>query len=504
MGLRNLYLRIYLTVVAVLLVFALVAGGVTRLYTENERGRIETELHERAAVWGSLIEASLVPATAPEEAQRDSLLDWADKLKLPLALDRSDGQRLATSRRFERLVHEGQDLSTTATRVVLKDGRVLWIGRPNFRDAGLPFLDRKVGRKPHRDRVPEGHEEMGPASASGGEGADIDPGPPPPGLDLGDRPPRRHLDREGFGRPGGPWLEILDRFGGPLVVGVGVLFVAVAAGSYPVIRRLTRRLEVLKQGVETFGSGQLGHRVAVDGRDEVAALAGAFNHAAQRVEDLVTSHKSLLANASHELRSPLARLKMAVEMLEISAPERRDALREEIRRDIRELDALVDEVLLASRLDASSELSLVPVELTAVVAEEASRVGASLEVAPEVASLTVQANERLVRRAVRNLLENARRYGGPHVEAHVQFAGEGALEVRICDRGPGVPADQRERIFEPFYRMPGHAERAGGVGLGLALVRQIAQRHGGDVRCEGRMGGGSCFVIRLPRGAQGG
>ena len=71
----------------------------------------------------------------------------------------------------------------------------------------------------------------------------------------------------------------------------------------------------------------------------------------------------------------------------------------------------------------------------------------------------------------------------------------------VCDRGPGVPADLRERIFEPYFRLPGHAEREGGVGLGLSLVRQIAEAHGGSVRCEAREGGGSCFVIRLPRPA---
>jgi signal transduction histidine kinase len=74
-----------------------------------------------------------------------------------------------------------------------------------------------------------------------------------------------------------------------------------------------------------------------------------------------------------------------------------------------------------------------------------------------------------------------------------------SLEIAVEDRGPGVPEDQRERIFEPFYRMPGHAEYAGGVGLGLSLVRQIARQHGGQVRCEARPGGGSRFVIQLPR-----
>ncbi|MDL2338030.1 MAG: ATP-binding protein, partial [Pseudomonadota bacterium] len=96
-----------------------------------------------------------------------------------------------------------------------------------------------------------------------------------------------------------------------------------------------------------------------------------------------------------------------------------------------------------------------------------------------------------------NLIENAQRYGGGEVEI-VLATGAHGVEVRVCDRGPGVPETLRERIFEPFYRLPGHAEQAGGVGLGLSLVKQIAERHGGHVRCEPREGGGSCFVLSLP------
>jgi signal transduction histidine kinase len=112
-------------------------------------------------------------------------------------------------------------------------------------------------------------------------------------------------------------------------------------------------------------------------------------------------------------------------------------------------------------------------------------------------TVSLQGNERLIRRALRNLLENARRYGGGEVELQVQRKG-GRVELRVCDRGPGVPEAYRERIFEPFFRLPGHAEKAGGVGLGLALVRQIAERHGGGVSCSGRHGGGSCFTLALP------
>lgn len=105
-------------------------------------------------------------------------------------------------------------------------------------------------------------------------------------------------------------------------------------------------------------------------------------------------------------------------------------------------------------------------------------------------------DERLIRRALRNLLENARRYGGDSQGVALRRL-PGAVEVAVVDRGPGVPDELRERIFEPF-RLPGHAEVAGGVGLGLALVRQIARSHGGSVRCEAREGGGSRFVLSLP------
>jgi signal transduction histidine kinase len=300
------------------------------------------------------------------------------------------------------------------------------------------------------------------------------------------------------GRPGG----LPPPFWGPgavpdglgLVVLLAVLFLAVAAGAWPVVRRLTRRLEALKQGVDAFGAGQLGQRVAQDGQDEVAALGASFNQAASRIEALLRSHQSLLANASHELRSPLARLKMAVSMVEEATPPQREQLRREIDANIGELDALVEEVLLASRLDASMVLDRQDsVSLLALAAEEASRVQADAQ----GDDIQVRGDERLLRRALRNLLENARRYGGDEVEVEVARKA-GQVEVRVADRGPGVPAAFRERIFEPFFRLPGHAEREGGVGLGLALVRQIAERHGGSVRCEPREGGGSCFTLALP------
>jgi signal transduction histidine kinase len=278
-----------------------------------------------------------------------------------------------------------------------------------------------------------------------------------------------------------------------LVLTLGLLAAAVAVGAYPVVRRATRRLERLQAGVEALGAGDLAARVSVEGRDEVAALASSFNRSAERIERLVGAHKSLLANASHELRSPLARIRMAVEMLKADA---RPELRAELERDIAELDALVDEILLASRLDAGPELEArEDVDLLALAAEECARVDAALDGEP----VTVRGDPRLLRRMIRNLLENARRYGaGSPIEVRVSPAAGGGVELGVCDRGPGVPEAERERIFEPFYRPTGAREREGGVGLGLALVREIARRHGGDAKCGGREGGGSCFAVLLP------
>jgi len=275
---------------------------------------------------------------------------------------------------------------------------------------------------------------------------------------------------------------------------LGIVAIAVAVGSYPVVRRLTVRLEHLRRGVERWGEGDLSSRVPVQGHDEVAFLALRFNHAAERVENLLKANKSLLANASHELRSPLARIRMGLELMD---PEPSARSRDEITRNIAELDQLIDEILLASRLDTrETDIGTVEqVDLTGLAAEESARAGADLEASQS--QLVVDGVAKLLRRAIRNLLENARRYSSGPVTVTIARDGSRAV-LKVCDRGPGVPAAERERIFEPFYRLRGASEREGGVGLGLALVRSIAVRHRGSAHCEENPGGGACFVLSLP------
>ncbi len=303
-------------------------------------------------------------------------------------------------------------------------------------------------------------------------------------------PPRRRSP----GEP--PSGRSWTRGPGGLLWMLGIVALAVAIGSYPIIRRLTQRLDDLRVGVERWGEGDLSVRIKESGSDELAFLAQRFNHSAERVETLLKSHKSLLANASHELRSPLARIRMGVELME---PQTSPAFQDEIRRNIAELDQLIDEILLASRLDAKETDigTMESVDLTGLAAEECARAGAELVPSTDERPLVVPGVAKLLRRAMRNLLENARRYSDGPVTVELTREGGDAV-VRVRDRGPGVPPSERERIFEPFYRLAGASERFGGVGLGLALVRSITQRHQGSVHCEDQAGGGACFKLRIP------
>lgn len=444
----RLYLHIYLTVLASLIAFALISGATWRLL------RDAPELEDRFGAIRQVADLALPPpGAAPAEVQA--------------ALER---------------LHERFDADLA---LFSADGRLLGNVGP------LPPLPPPRFPPPHRR---EGMERpRSPPPGQAGHGFDPEHGPRDhmrPQFDRGRflapialADGRILVVQRSFG-----WLDMVPRIF--IVLTLSALAVAIAA--FPLARRLTRRLEALKKAVEEFGAGKLDARAGLKGWDEVAVLAASFNQAADRIEALMAARKTLLANASHELRSPLARLTMATQMLPDDIDPKRQ---EEIARNIAELDQLVGEILLASRLDADAAPGgEAEVDLLGLVAEEAASFGAEVTGIP----VSLRGEARLLARMTRNLLENARRYGGgSKIEVALERTAAG-VELSVADRGPGVPEAQRERIFEPFYRLPDAPERDGGVGLGLSLVRQIAERHGAAVRCEGREGGGLRFVVAFP------
>jgi two-component system, OmpR family, sensor kinase len=486
---NRLYVRIWLAVVLSVAVLIFLVGWAWRESAERKLADYSSSPVVREVMVRNAAGEVVGTATAaPRVPGMGAGTEFSVTLNQPLAAGEVVGIQMPRARRLNPQTGELEQISPQELRERL--------GR-----AGRMNRDRDTERGRDRDRS----ERLGHPF-----GMDGSPGNP--------------ADKSWFKPPFGfVWMLML----------VGL---AVALGTYPLIRRLTKRLNVLQSGVEQWGQGDLSTRVKVSGNDEVAFLAKRFNTAASRIEALVGSHKSLLANASHELRSPLTRIKMGLELMtptvgtDVSAlpPEGAnfprggssgnsaaspifDKHKAEISRNINELDQLIAEILLASRLDsAQADVgTFETVDLTGLAAEECAKSGAELQVLSESA-IAVQGVPKLLRRLMRNLLENANRYAiknpaSAHPEAVVlTLAIEGigdqkTVVLRVTDHGPGVPAELRERIFEPFYRASGASERDGGVGLGLALVKSIAQRHGGSVRCEAAASGqGACFVVTLP------
>jgi signal transduction histidine kinase len=274
---------------------------------------------------------------------------------------------------------------------------------------------------------------------------------------------------------------------------LALLALVIAAFAWPVARGIARRIERLTDRVEAFGRGDLKARASVAGRDEVATLSARFNATADRIEALVDGQRTLLASASHELRSPLARMRVAAEILggtDVLPAERREELRLGLAGDVDRLDASVEELLAASRVDLLDGTTDAPVDLLALAAEEAAAFGVEVAGAPA----SVLGDARSLRHLVRNLLVNAERHGGGAPEVQVTPGEGGGARLEVADRGPGPPAepDRAEALFAPFV------SGGGGTGLGLAIARRIARHHGGSLTWDARDGGGSVFVAELP------
>ena len=285
-----------------------------------------------------------------------------------------------------------------------------------------------------------------------------------------------------------------------LITSILALFLATAGVIYLLQNRLLLRpLKTLQVGVAKVAAGDLEVHLPATTGDEFALLTGAFNAMVARVRDVVQAREQLLRDVSHELRSPLTRLKVALELLPPGNATARMA------EDVREMEAMISELLEMERLRDGQGITRAPYDVALLVQQEVEALrgrepGARIAASP--AHLLLDGDAGKVRLVVRNILENAVKFSGAAaqaVEASVEEQNEEAV-LTFTDHGPGIPAADLPNIFEPFYRVDRSRSKAsGGFGLGLSICKRIVEAHGGSIAAENRPTGGARFVVRLPR-----
>ena len=280
----------------------------------------------------------------------------------------------------------------------------------------------------------------------------------------------------------------------PLFVTLTILW----AASGKIAHRLAQPMAELARVAHEIGLGNFAARAKL-GRHrhhgEAAALALTINQMAGRIERHLTEQRELLAAVSHELRTPLARIRLITEMArDKGAP---DATLDDLDREVVEMDALVGDLLASSRLDFAM-LSRRPIDAVEATARALERAGVDAGVLAvddegDLEPLRVEADATLLARALANLVDNARKHGGGIESVRVRREGE-EVAIEVEDRGAGFDEGEEARIFEPFYRR----SEQGSLGLGLSLVKRIAEAHGGRAYAENRLGGGARVAIALP------
>jgi signal transduction histidine kinase len=284
-----------------------------------------------------------------------------------------------------------------------------------------------------------------------------------------------------------------------LFLGITLLLVLVVIVlAHEVIRHSLRPLKILRSGVERLREGELDVVLPSTKPDEFGTLTEAFNAMARRVREMVAARDRLLLDVSHELRSPLTRMKVALALL----PE--EEKRRRMEGDVAEMETMIAELLELERLRDGRALrlerqDLVPILKAAAEAFQDTPPGVLLE-AP-VGGLFARIDAEKVRTVLRNLLENAAKYALPDSAPILLSASrEGAfVVVRVRDDGPGIPAADRGSLFEPFFRVDrSRSKKTGGYGLGLSICKRIMEAHSGEIAVEGTDGRGVTFVIRFP------
>jgi signal transduction histidine kinase len=294
-----------------------------------------------------------------------------------------------------------------------------------------------------------------------------------------------------------------------------IIIVLLISGAvcYGLARYLTSPVMALQTATRRFAGGELGVRVGneIRGRnDEFSDLGEDFNHMAQKIGSLLTLQKQLLTDISHELRSPLARLNVAIELARRSIAPKAEIMLDRMARESDLMDQMIGQVLMLSRLESGvDDIRMRPVDLTQIVQTVA--IDADFEAATKHCKVVlsrseiceVMGNEQLLRSAIENVVRNAVRYtrSGTSVEVRVERdpSDTNSVVIEICDHGPGVPQPHLENIFRPFYRVSDARDRGtGGVGLGLAITDRAVKLHRGTLACRNAEQGGLVVCISLP------
>lgn len=287
-----------------------------------------------------------------------------------------------------------------------------------------------------------------------------------------------------------------------------VVFLISGIVSLLLARYLTRPLRALRRATQRFAEGDLSVRVTpeIEGVDaEIAALGSDFDRMASRVEELVLAQQRLLTDVSHELNSPLARLRVALELARQRAGEEAAGPLDRIEREAERLSELIGEILTVTRLEQGDRTPAIALELDALIDEvardadfEAKGKGRSVTARTEPVSL--RGDEEILRRAIENVVRNAIRFTPEGTEVSITMEREGDFVlVKVRDHGPGVPEEALEDIFVPLYRVERDRDRkTGGTGLGLAIAHRAMKVHGGTIRAENAPDGGLLVTMRLP------